>query len=329
MTNRFRGLENAITDFVSIDFETANSCRCSPCAIGVTIVKNRTIVNSFERLILPHQDYREFSEVCCNVHKITEKKVKNMPEFNIVMQELYPILDNNLVVAHSMSFDGGVLTRTCDLYNIEYPNSLTACTLSIAHALFGNKNCSLPEIFERFGGCINAHHNAQCDSEVCARIMLAFLSINEEAVYKNIKHEWPHTIQEASGAPFEMRKEHPYNAYIKLKEKENDEVYEKIAPELITDLQIKQPLRDKSIVITGDMRISRNSAKEAIIAAGGCVKSSVSKKTDFLVMGNKQDTSLFVNGEKSSKTTKAEILIAEGYPIKIISEDEFLEMIDF
>ena len=285
MTNRFRGLENAITDFVSIDFETANSCRCSPCAIGVTIVKNRTIVNSFERLILPHQDYREFSEVCCNVHKITEKKVKNMPEFNIVMQELYPILDNNLVVAHSMSFDGGVLTRTCDLYNIEYPNSLTACTLSIAHALFGNKNCSLPEIFERFGGCINAHHN----------------KINPEF----------------------------YEVFEKLKEKENDEVYEKIAPELITDLQIKQPLRDKSIVITGDMRISRNSAKEAIIAAGGCVKSSVSKKTDFLVMGNKQDTSLFVNGEKSSKTTKAEILIAEGYPIKIISEDEFLEMIDF
>ena len=325
MINRLSEAANTIRDFVAIDFETANSCRCSPCAVGVTIVKDRAITDSFERFILPHRDYREFSDACCALHNITNKTVKNMPEFDVIMQEIFPILDNNIVVAHNMNFDGSVLARTCDLYNIEYPQSITVCTLDIAHSLFGNKNCSLPEVFQRLGGSMSNHHDARYDSEICARIMLAFLSIDEQSIYTHLKYEWPLSSQSSSNPYLSIQKE----LYIKHKKIEEETNHEKIPHELINILKEKQPLKDKSIVITGDMRISRNSAKEVIIAAGGYLKSGISKKVDILVMGNKQDTSLFVYGGKSTKTLKAEMLIEEGYPIKIISEDDFLKMIAF
>ena len=40
-------------DFAAIDFETANECRSSVCSVGVVIVRDGQIVDSFYSLILP------------------------------------------------------------------------------------------------------------------------------------------------------------------------------------------------------------------------------------------------------------------------------------
>ena len=58
--------------------------------------------------------------------------------------------------------------------------------------------------------------------------------------------------------------------------------------------------------------MSREEAKELVREAGGKASGSVSKKTDFLVAGEKA----------GSKLTKA-----EGLGIKVLSEDEFLAMV--
>ncbi len=42
-------------DFAAIDFETANSERSSVCSVGVVIVRNNEIVDSFYSLINPDQ----------------------------------------------------------------------------------------------------------------------------------------------------------------------------------------------------------------------------------------------------------------------------------
>ena len=44
-------------DFAAIDFETANFERTSVCAVGVVIVKNGEMVDSFYSLIHPEPDY--------------------------------------------------------------------------------------------------------------------------------------------------------------------------------------------------------------------------------------------------------------------------------
>jgi len=74
-----------------------------------------------------------------------------------------------------------------------------------------------------------------------------------------------------------------------------------------------QSLKGKIFVLTGGLKtMSRNQAKEKIREAGGRVSESVSKKTDFVVVGE----------NPGSKYEKAKRL-----GVKIISEKEFLKLL--
>jgi len=74
------------------------------------------------------------------------------------------------------------------------------------------------------------------------------------------------------------------------------------------------PLLGKKVVVTGTLEsLSRDQAKEKIRAAGGDWVSSVSKNTDYVVVGS----------EPGSKAQKANSL-----GVKILSEAEFLKMIE-
>jgi DNA ligase (NAD+) len=75
-----------------------------------------------------------------------------------------------------------------------------------------------------------------------------------------------------------------------------------------------QRLSGKTFVITGTLpMLKRDEAKELIVKAGGKVTDSVSKKTDYLVVGE----------EAGSKLEKAEAL-----GISQLSEAELLEMLE-
>ena len=67
-------------------------------------------------------------------------------------------------------------------------------------------------------------------------------------------------------------------------------------------------LEGLTFVVTGSLSMSRDETKEKIISSGGKFSSSLSKKTDYLLAGDKA----------GSKLKKAETL-----GVKIISEDEF------
>jgi DNA ligase (NAD+) len=81
------------------------------------------------------------------------------------------------------------------------------------------------------------------------------------------------------------------------------------------------PLSGKSFVFTGTLEaLDRKTAQQRVRALGGDTPSGVSKSLTHLVIGAGR-------GPKSSKQKKAEKLVADGAPIEILGEEEFLALL--
>jgi DNA ligase (NAD+) len=81
-------------------------------------------------------------------------------------------------------------------------------------------------------------------------------------------------------------------------------------------------LGGKSFLFTGTLEhMGRKEATQKVVDNGGVAAKSVNKDLDYLVIGAGK-------GQKSSKEKKADKLIAGGSALKIITEDEFLAMIE-
>lgn len=304
-------IESLPQDFVSIDFETANAKRCSPCSVGIAIVKRGKIVDSFERLIKPHEDYAEFNPYNVSIHGITPEMVEDAPCFNEVMQDILPIINDNVLVAHNMIFDCSVLCRTLDLYELPKPTCQTLCTCNLSRIVFPELSCHRLNVVSSQLKIALEHHNAASDAMACANILL---SMPDYAVAKIKKYAYSYGY---------INEESSWSPQFTLKSRKNqDERIIKNTP-CHTKLFCGQ-----NFVFTGTlMSMERETACAIVEAGGGYAQNTVNKNTNYLVMGV-QDFSKFADGKKSSKTKKAEELHAKGSPIEIISEDDFLKMIE-
>lgn len=95
----------------------------------------------------------------------------------------------------------------------------------------------------------------------------------------------------------------------------------------IEEFDEKHPLYKKKCVFTGALvKCDRKSAMQHVVNAGGICQDSVTKTTDYLILGDNDHNVLVKNGI-STKQKKAEQMIKEGFGIKIISESTFYEMI--
>lgn len=87
-------------------------------------------------------------------------------------------------------------------------------------------------------------------------------------------------------------------------------------------------LSGKSVVFTGKMAtLERKAAQKKVKDLGGKAPSSVTKDLDILVIGD-DGSPLLGSGNMSTKHKSAEKLIAKGASIQIISESDFIKMLD-
>ena len=75
-----------LRDFIAIDFETANQEPSSVCSVGVVMVRNGEIVDSFYSLIQPEPNY--YNYWCKRVHGISQSETDDAPVFSKVWQQL-------------------------------------------------------------------------------------------------------------------------------------------------------------------------------------------------------------------------------------------------
>ena len=73
-------------DFAAIDFETANCERTSVCSVGVVIVRNGVISDSFYSLIQPEPNY--YNWFCTQVHGLCRQDTEDAPVFPKVWKKV-------------------------------------------------------------------------------------------------------------------------------------------------------------------------------------------------------------------------------------------------
>lgn len=106
--------------------------------------------------------------------------------------------------------------------------------------------------------------------------------------------------------------------------------------DLLTEVVVKDevlastdgPFFGDGIVFTGKMaHLDRKAAQDQVKRLGGRAPDAVTSHTTILVIGD-EGSPLLGDGKKSTKQKAAEKLIEQGHKIKIISETEFLKMIN-
>ena len=74
-----------IRDFIAIDFETANQQPSSVCSVGVVMVRNGQIADSFYSLIQPEPNY--YNYWCQRVHGISESDTGHLSHFCAIVSK--------------------------------------------------------------------------------------------------------------------------------------------------------------------------------------------------------------------------------------------------
>ena len=162
-------------DFAAIDFETANYERSSVCSVGLVIVRNSEIVDSYYSLIHPEPNY--YNYWCTEVHGLTREDTESALAFPSVWKQIEPLITGLPLVAHNSPFDESCLKAVMCHYHMDYPNYQFFCTCRASRSHFGSQlpNHQLQTVAEACGYNLENHHHALADAEACAWIARVLL----------------------------------------------------------------------------------------------------------------------------------------------------------
>ena len=173
-------------DFAAIDFETANFQFSSVCSVGVVIVRNGEISNSFYSLIQPEPNY--YNRLHTRIHGLRRQDTEDAPVFPKVWKEVEKLLLLNEedakwlgrpylpLVAHNKAFDETCLRAVFRCYQMDYPDYDFYDTLWASRRVMPHlENHQLQTVARACGYCLEHHHNALADAEACAAIAIKIL----------------------------------------------------------------------------------------------------------------------------------------------------------
>lgn len=164
-----QGIEQVLTSFAAIDFETADNGRDSACAVGAVRVWNGRITEKYHQLIRPPRE--EF--IHTPIHGLAWEDVSHSPTFGEMWPELRDfVAEVEFLAAHNAPFDRSVLYQCCDAAGFEPPDHEFRCTLQMARSKWNLPSSSLRSVCDHLGIPLN-HHEALSDAEACARIAIA------------------------------------------------------------------------------------------------------------------------------------------------------------
>lgn len=293
-----------LSDYIVFDIETTglDSSYDEVIEIGAIKVKNNKIVSKFNSLVKPKN---EMDEYITELTGITNEMVKDAPTIEEILPDFMNYIGNDILIGHNVNFDINFIYDNLYRNKFDVLTNDFIDTMRISRKLLPElPHHRLIDLAKYFKIDSTNNHRSLKDCEITMN------------VYENLKE----IALQKYGNVDEFK-----NTFKKHK-KEGLRAKDIISTN--TEFDVDNLFYDKYVAITGTLeKMLRKEAMQIIVDLGGHCEDGVTKKTNFLILGN-NDYNPILRGKKSSKLIKAETLKLEGKDIEIISENVFYDIID-
>ena len=156
--------------YVAIDFEKLDTIPISVCSIGLAVIENNKITDTFYSLVCPPSKNENY--YCVNTHGLHYKDVKNAPKFPQVWKKVDKIINGCPVIAHNYGVERGCINACNEYYETEY-NYNYICTLALSRKYLSDlPSKGLDLVCEALNYKMGYHHNALDDAIASAEVFL-------------------------------------------------------------------------------------------------------------------------------------------------------------
>ncbi len=295
-------LLSILSDYTVIDIETTghDQLHDSIIELGAIRYRNNEPIAEFSVLVNPEIDIDSFIE---RLTGITNDMLVDAPLISDVMKDYLEFLGTDIIVGHNVNFDINFIYDNAVKLGLPPLSNDFVDTLRLSRRLF-------PEL---------DHHRL--------RDMVAYLNIDRHPSHRSL------TDCYATAGIYSAMVDYITKNEISLSDilhgKNYNSIKLKAADVVATtaDFDISHPLYGKVCVFTGTLeKMLRKDAMQSVVNVGGFCADGVTKKCNFLILGN-NDYCKSIKGGKSSKQKKAEQYKLDGQDIEIISENVFYDML--
>lgn len=294
-------------DYTVVDIETTG---LSPkwdeiIELGAIKYKAGAPVAQYNTLLRPSYPIDPF---ITELTGITNDMLKSAPRIEDKIAEFVDFIGSDVVLGHNVSFDINFIYDACMRYmHKPFPNDYIN-TIRFANKLLADlPSKSLSCICNEIGVPTDGAHRALADCEMASQAYQKMVAmIDDKDLFVSLFSKRSHTS-------------HSHSASLKISEiladpsyvpDENSEVY------------------GKAFCFTGKLdQMIRKDACQVVVNMGGSLTSTVTQKTNYLVLGS-TDYCKTIKGGKTSKQKKADELQKKGSDIMVITEDVFYQMIE-
>lgn len=299
-----KGKGKSVIDFPStytvLDIETTglDPRYCEIIEISAMKYSSGQNIGTFSTLVKPSEPIDEY---ITSLTGITNDMLKSAPDISETMQKFYNFVGSDLIVGYNVNFD----------INFLYDNLLNCRSLILSNSFIdvmriarkilpGLKNHKQTTVADHYGISTAGAHRAAVDCEIC------------NAIFEKLQADILATGQSLED--------------FKLSSKRSELHAKDISTKNIS-FDTSHPLFGKVCVFTGTLeKMSRKDAMQLVVDFGGSVGDNVTKKTNYLILGN-NDFCQSIKDGKSNKQKKAEDLILKGHDIEILSENVFYDLV--
>jgi len=281
-------------------------------------VRDGQIVEERHWLIRPPEKAETFDSWNVAIHGITAEQVANAPRWRDILPDIVRFVGNDVLVAHNAAFDTGVIRYACAIDEIETPEITFLCTLVAVRKALQLPSYRLPFVVESLGLSLDNHHDALSDARAVAQLLPKLVELRGVSGIQ--------AFADDLGVGLGLIGPNSYRGSAARR------VYtSKSFSELNVNVDADPDgyLFGRVVVFTGTLKsMSRDDARQECARMGALPEANTTKRTNVLVVGDIDSSTLRPGTNLSGKTRKAFDLQEKGQQIEVMTEDEFLRCIE-